>query len=135
MCYNLIVKNKENPSCYTKKEKSLICFDKNFNFKGVIFTMAAKKKPMSENARKVLAFLKDNGVGVKFTTKQVQEALNLEKAGMVTGSVTGLVNKEYAERFTEVVEDENGKTKEIKYFALTEAGMNFDPDAVAEEEE
>lgn len=93
------------------------------------------KKPMSENARKVLAYMKEQGVGTRLTTKQTQTALNLDKAGMVTGSVTGLVNKGYAERFVEVVEDENGKTKEIKYFALTPAGMDFDPDAVTEDEE
>lgn len=87
------------------------------------------KAKMTENSRKVFNFLKDAGPGVKFTTKQVQTALNFEKAGSVTGSVTGLVKKGYAERFTEVGED----GKEIKYFALTEAGMAFDPDAVDED--
>ena len=87
------------------------------------------KAKMTENSRKVFEYLKDAGPGVKFTTKQVQTALNFEKAGSVTGSVTGLVKKGYAERFTEVGED----GKEIKYFALTEAGMAFDPDAVDED--
>ncbi len=87
------------------------------------------KAKMTENSKKVFNFLKDAGPGVKFTTKQVQTALNFEKAGSVTGSVTGLVKKGYAERFTEVGED----GKEIKYFALTEAGMAFDPDAVDED--
>ena len=58
---------------------------------------------------------------------------NFEKAGSVTGSVTGLVNKGYATRFTETVEDENGKTKEIKKFALTEEGYNFDPSTLDED--
>lgn len=84
---------------------------------------------MTENSRKVFEYLKAAGAGVPFTTKQVQEALGFEKAGSVTGSVTGLVKKGYAERFTESVEDENGKSKEVKKFALTEAGANFDPDA------
>lgn len=83
---------------------------------------------MTENSRKVLDFLKSAGAGVKFTTKDVQEALGFEKAGSVTGSVTGLCKKGYAERFTETVEVE-GKQKEVKYFALTADGMNFDPDA------
>lgn len=96
--------------------------------------MAAKKKPMSEAARKVLEFLKDAGPGVKFTTKQVQTALGFEKPGSVTGSVTGLVNKGYAERITESYEDENGKTVEVKYFALTPEGMEFNPDATVAEE-
>ncbi len=84
---------------------------------------------MTEGSRKVFEYLKAAGAGVAFTTKQVQEALGFEKAGSVTGSVTGLCKKGYAERFTETVEDENGKKTEVKKFALTEAGANFDPDA------
>lgn len=84
---------------------------------------------MTENSRKVFEYLKAAGAGVAFTTKDVQTALGFEKAGSVTGSVTGLVKKGYAERFTETVEDENGKKTEVKKFALTEAGANFDPDA------
>lgn len=91
------------------------------------------KAKMTEGSRKVFEYLKAAGAGVKFTTKQVQEALGFEKAGSVTGSVTGLVKKGYAERFTETVTDDNGKSKEVKYFALTEAGANFDPDADVEE--
>ena len=91
--------------------------------------MATKKKGMTENSRKVLEFLKAAGAGVKFTANEVKDALHLEKVGSVTGSVTGLVNKGYAERFTETFTDENGKTKEIKKFALTQAGVEFDPDA------
>ena len=84
---------------------------------------------MTEGSRKVFEFLKQAGAGVAFTTKEVQDALGFEKAGSVTGSVTGLCKKGYAERFTETVEDENGKKTEVKKFALTEAGANFDPDA------
>ena len=91
------------------------------------------KKPMTENSRKVLEFLKAAGPGVKFTTKQVQESLGFEKAGSVTGSVTGLVNKGYAERAKEEVQDAEGKTKTISVFWLTEAGMAFDPDAEVDE--
>lgn len=87
------------------------------------------KTKMTEGSRKVFEYLKAAGAGVKFTTKQVQSALGFEKAGSVTGSVTGLVKKGYAERFTETGED----GKEVKYFALTEAGANFDPDAEVEE--
>lgn len=91
------------------------------------------KTKMTEGSRKVFEYLKAAGAGVKFTTKQVQEALGFEKAGSVTGSVTGLVKKGYAERFTETVTDESGKTKEVKYFALTELGATFDPDAEVED--
>lgn len=83
---------------------------------------------MTDNSRKVFDYLKNAGVGVKFTTKDVMAALKLEKAGAVTGSVTGLVRKGYAERFVETVEVD-GKEKEVKYFALTELGASFDPDA------
>lgn len=92
------------------------------------------KAKMTENSRKVFDYLKSAGAGVKFTTKQVQEALGFEKAGSVTGSVTGLVRKGYAERFKETVEVEEGKTKEISYFCLTEAGAAFDPDAEVDAE-
>lgn len=87
-------------------------------------------KKMTENSRKVFEYLKKAGVGVSFTTKEVQTALGFEKAGSVTGSITGLVNKGYATRFTETVETEDGKVKEVKKFALTESGFNFDPDSV-----
>lgn len=86
---------------------------------------------MTEGSRKVFEYLKAAGAGVAFTTKQVQEALGFEKAGSVTGSVTGLCKKGYAERFTETIEVD-GKKQEVKKFALTEAGMNFDPDAPTE---
>ncbi len=94
----------------------------------------AKKTTMTENSRKVFEYLKSAGAGVKFTTKQVQEALGFEKAGSVTGSVTGLCRKGYAERFKEMVETEDGKTKEVSYFCLTETGMAFDPDAEVAED-
>ena len=90
-------------------------------------------KPMGEISRKVLNFLQEAGAGVKFTTKQVQEALGFEKHGSVTGAITSFVKKDLAERFTESVEDENGKIKEIKYFALTEMGATYNPDATVEE--
>lgn len=94
----------------------------------------AKKTKMSEGARKVLATLQAAGAGVPFTTKEMMAACGFEKAGSVTGSVTGLVKKGYAERFTETSTDENGKEVEVKKFALTEAGMSFDPDSVEDED-
>ena len=93
------------------------------------------KKPMTENARKVLEFLQSAGPGVKFTAKQVQTELGFEKVGSVTGTVTGLVNKKLADHFEETYTDENGKEKVIKYFALNDAGMAYDPEAAAAEEE
>ena len=94
----------------------------------------AKKSTMTPNSRKVLDFLKGNGVGVKFTTRDVQKALDFEKAGTVTGSVTGLVNKGYAVREKEMREVD-GKQKEVSVFYLTQEGADFDPDAVVEDDE
>lgn len=99
------------------------------------------KITMTEGSRKVFDYLKaetiKEGIGRKFTTKEVQTALGFENAGSVTGSVTGLCKKHpaLAERFKETVEVEDGKTKEVSYFVLTEAGINFDPDAVVENED
>lgn len=93
----------------------------------------AKKTTMTPNSRKVFDFLKGNGVGVKFTTKEVQKALNLEKAGSVTGSVTGLVKKGFAVREKEERTNAEGKTETVSVFYLTEAGAAFDPDAVTED--
>lgn len=39
------------------------------------------KTTMTEGSRKVFEYLKSAGAGVKFTTKQVQEALGFEKSG------------------------------------------------------
>lgn len=83
---------------------------------------------MTENSRKVLDYLKNAGVGTKFTTKEVQEALGFEKAGSVTGSITGLVKKGCAVREKATVEVD-GKEKEVSVFYLTQAGMDYDPDA------
>ena len=91
----------------------------------------ATKKGMSENSRKVLQFLKDN-YGTKFTCKDVMTALGFEKAGTVTGSITGLAKKGLVDKFTETVEID-GKQKEVKYFQLNEAGREYDPDAVTQE--
>lgn len=93
----------------------------------------AAKKGMTPNSRKVLDFLKGNGVGVKFTTHDVQKALGFEKAGTVTGSVTGLVNKGYAVREKEIREVD-GKQKEVSVFYLTQEGADWDPDIVETEE-
>lgn len=88
---------------------------------------------MTENSRKVFDFLKGNGAGVKFTTLQVKEALDFEKTGSVVGSITGLVNKGFAER-TKEVHTIDGKEKEISVFWLTDAGAAFDPDSVVIED-
>lgn len=89
---------------------------------------------MSENSIKVLNYLKAAGVGVPFTYKQVAEDLNFEHQTVVTGAIgstrSGMVKRGLVEKFVEAVEDENGKITNVKKFALTQAGMDFDPEAV-----
>ncbi len=82
---------------------------------------------MTENSRKVLDYLKSKGVGTAFTVNEVKDALGFESGAAVTGAVSGLVRKDRAERFIETVEID-GKMKEVKKFALTQAGMDFNPD-------
>ena len=94
---------------------------------------------MTENSRKVLETLKAHYA----EGKQWETAELAAEAGVtsptVTGAVTGMCKKGYAERIPGTVTDtlvKNGeeiqKEKEIKYIKLTEAGYNFDPDAVVE---
>lgn len=88
----------------------------------------ATKKTMSEGTRKILAFLKEAGVGTPFTAKEVAKKLGFEKTNQVTGSVTALVNKELVARTVGTVTDAEGNSKEVKQFYITEAGMAFNPD-------
>lgn len=83
---------------------------------------------MSSNARAILSYLQSAGAGVKFTYKQVQEALGFEKPAAVVGTVTSLAKKGYVDKFVETAEVD-GKEKEVKLFALNDAGAAFDPDA------
>lgn len=91
---------------------------------------------MTENARKVLDYLKGQGVGTAFTYKEVADALGFEKQAAVIGTVGsergGLVKKGLVEKFSETVELEDGKLKEVKKFALTQLGAEYDPDAEEE---
>lgn len=91
------------------------------------------KKPMSENARKILDYLKGAGVGARFSTKDLMTALNFEKTGSVTGTMTSLVNKGYAEKDKVETQNEEGKTSTVTVYWLNDAGMAFDPDAEVEE--
>ena len=95
----------------------------------------AKKGTMTENSHKVFDFLKANGAGVKFTTRDVMTALGFEKPGTVTGSINGLYKKGYVDKTKEMREDAEGKAKEVSVFWLTDAGASFDPDAVVEDAE
>ena len=52
---------------------------------------------------------------------------------MVTGSVNGLVKKDYAVRDAVEVMGADGKAIIVKYISLTEAGLGFNPDACSRE--
>jgi hypothetical protein len=84
---------------------------------------------MTDGSRKVFNYLVDN-FGKEFTTKEIADALDLG-GRVVSGSLNGLVRKEYAAKRVEEIpsEKEGGKPTIVRYFTLTEAGLSFDPDA------
>lgn len=92
----------------------------------------ATKKPMSENSRKVLAFLQEAGVGAAYSIAEVRTKLELPNTGCATGPMTSFAKKGIVEKFEETVEVD-GKVKTVKKYALTQFGADFNPDAPAEE--
>ena len=74
-------------------------------------------KYLSDNAKVVLTYLQDNN-GNDFTHKDIAEDLDLNPRS-VTGTVTGLVKRGFAER----VETDDAKVKFIK---ATPEGLAFD---------
>lgn len=89
--------------------------------------MANVSRPMSESTKKALNFLKEN-VGQKFNTKELASALGYEKAIAVTGSVTGLVKKGLVNKIAETTTDANGNEKIIKYYTISQEGINYTVD-------
>ena len=91
---------------------------------------------MTENSRKVLDTLKAHyGENKQWITAELAEAAGVT-APAVTGAVTGMCKKGYALREEAVIpaKDKEGNDieKSVKLIVLTEAGYNFDPDAVVE---
>ena len=94
---------------------------------------------MTENSRKVLETLKAHyAEGKQWETAELAAEAGVSSP-TVTGAVTGMCKKGFAERIpgvkeVKIVKDgvEEVKEKEIKYIKLTEAGYNFDPDAAVE---
>lgn len=82
-------------------------------------------KPLSENARTILAYMKEN-FGANITAVQAAEDLGLGRK-TVDAIVTALAKRSLAERT--VVEG-----VEKKVIGLTKEGLAFDPDAVVETE-
>lgn len=89
---------------------------------------------MTVNSRKVYEFLKEN-YGKNLTAQDIAKALDISVSA-VTGSVNGLArdtkHPAYAVRNEVEVEGEEGKTVKVKYISLTEAGLQFNPDAKEE---
>lgn len=77
------------------------------------------KKPMSNNTLTILAFLQEQ-VGKKFTVRDIQRALDIEKANSIVGSLTSLANKGLVKRMS-IYED--GKVR--KYVQITIEGLNY----------
>lgn len=92
-------------------------------------------KPISDKSLTVLNFLKANPDG-NYTSADIGEALGLEKK-TVDGVVTaGLIrNKNLVERVEAEVELPDGTHKPIKLIKLTQAGLDYDHDAVTAEYE
>lgn len=84
---------------------------------------------MSDNGKKIFGYLKDN-FGTEMTAHDMAEALGLT-VPQITGSVNSLVKKGYAIRTeSEVAATEEGKKPTIvKFISLTDAGLDFDPEA------
>ncbi len=86
---------------------------------------------MKENSKNVLNYLKSvNGSDV--TAADVADALGLEKR-QVDGIFTSAIQRKgLGVRVPAEIELEDGTHKAIKFLRLTDAGMEFDPDASEE---
>ncbi len=90
---------------------------------------------MTDNAKKIINFLKDN-FGSEFTRDEIAEAVGLASPVAVTGTVTSLKKKGFAEYVpydVDVVMTVNGVSKTtqktINKIRMTEAGLSYDPAA------
>ena len=83
---------------------------------------------MKENSKKVFNYLKQiNWTDV--TAADVAEALGLEKRSVDGIFTSAIQRKGLGVRTPAEIELEDGSHKAVKFLSLTEAGMNFDPDA------
>lgn len=86
---------------------------------------------MTENSAKVFNYLKEH-FGEKITHQRIVADLEISSPA-VSGSVNGLVKKDYAVRTEETDMDKDGKETTVKYISLTDAGLAFDPKAKTED--
>lgn len=82
---------------------------------------------MTDNAKKVLDFLKKN-YGKEFSKHEIVEQLDISMS-TVTGSINGLLNRGFAKERIEVALSrfKGDHEVEIRYVTLTESGLNYDP--------
>lgn len=85
---------------------------------------------MKESSRRVFDYLKAN-YGTPLTNGDIATALGVSSSTVV-GSVQGLVKKGYAVRNETTMPGADGKEVKVKHISLTEAGLDFDPDATEE---
>lgn len=85
---------------------------------------------MKESSRKVFDFLKAN-YGTKLVARDIATALDTSIAS-VTACVNGLVKKGLAVRTEQTIAGPDEKEIVIKHISLTEAGLDYDPDAEVE---
>lgn len=86
---------------------------------------------MSENSKKVLNYMKEIN-GEKVTSEDVANALGLEKKSVDGIFTSAIQRKGLGVRIPAEVELEDGSHKAIKFLALTDEGLAFDPDAIEE---
>lgn len=85
---------------------------------------------MSDNAKKVLAYLKD-AKDENVTVHDVSDAVGLP-VNSITGTFNSFVKKGLGERVVAEIEEEDGSHKAVKFLKLTPAGLSFDPTADVE---
>lgn len=83
---------------------------------------------MTENSRKVLDFLKKN-YGKEFSKHELVDKLDIPMSA-VSGSINGLLKKNYASERIEVFSERlpGDKALEVRMVQLTEEGLKYDPD-------
>lgn len=84
-------------------------------------------KPMSENARKVFVFLRDNS-DMDYTAADVAEAVSLPKKVVDAVFTSVICRRKIGYREEVEVENEDGTHATAKFLKLTDEGMDYDPD-------
>lgn len=87
---------------------------------------------MKDNTRKVFEYLKEH-VNEDLTSGDIAVALGLEKRQVDGIFTSALQRKKYGVREPAEITLPDGSHQKVKFLRLTEAGINYDPDAPQEE--